>query len=357
MKDSEPKEIVAISTGSWVRGAVVVALAYAVYQISGFILVLIASIVIASAIEPVTQWAKRRSIPRLPTVVSVYVLAALFLAGFFYFLLLPLIGEVSSFIKTLTVYSNSIVNGNVLSGMFDTPEILGTIDTKGLLTELNTYLNDFSNFLSQGVFSTVSKIFGGIVSFILMLVLSFYLAVQEDGIAKFLRTIVPLKHENYVVSLWKRSQLKIGYWMQGQLLLGVLVMVLVYIGLLIIGIPHALLLAVLAGVFELIPLFGATLAAIPAIFVAFTSGGMTTALIVALLYLLIQQLENHVIYPQVVKKMVGVPAMVSILAIVIGAQLAGFLGVLVSVPIAAIVIEFINDLEERKIAKLSKAES
>ncbi len=354
MKETDSKEKIAITTGSWVRGAVVVALAYAAYQISGFILVLIASIVIASAIEPVTQWAKRRSMPRLPTVIGVYVIAALFLAGFFYFLLLPLIGEVSTFVKTLTVYSNSVVNENVLSNMFENQTVFGNFDTKGLLADLNTYLNDFSNFLSQGVLSTASVIFGGLASFVIMIVLSFYLAVQEDGIAKFLRIIVPMKHENYAISLWHRSQLKIGYWMQGQLMLGLLVMVMVYIGLLVIGIPHALLLAVLAGIFELIPLFGATLAAIPAIFVAYADGGMTTALIVGLLYLVIQQLENHVIYPQVVKKMVGVPAMVSILALVIGAQLAGFLGVLISVPVAAVIMEYINDLEVRKVAKLSE---
>lgn len=341
----------AITTGSWVRGVVVVALALAIYQIGGFVLVVVASIVIASAIEPFTQWVRRRGIPRLPAVVFVYVVGAALLAGFFYFLLLPLIGEVSSFIKTLTVYSNSLTNGSILSSMFESQRVFGGLDTPAVMREINGYLNTFSEFLSQGVFSTASAIFGGVVSFVLMLVLSFYLAVQEDGVAKFLKIIVPLKHEQYVVSLWRRSQLKIGYWMQGQLILGALVMALVYIGLLIIGIPHALLLAVIAGVLELIPLFGATLAAIPALFVAYTFGGTTTMLIVALLYFLIQQLENHVIYPQVVRKMVGVPAIVSILALVIGGKLAGFLGVLISVPVAAVLMEYIADMEERKIAK------
>ena len=215
------------------------------------------------------------------------------------------------------------------------------------------HLNSFSDFLSQGVFSSISFVFGGAVSFILMLVLSFYLAVQEDGITKFLKMITPLKQENYIVNLWKRSQAKMGRWMQGQLLLGVLVMVLVYLGLIIIGVPHALLLAVVAGVLELIPLFGATLAAIPALFIAYTDGGMTIALIVAGLYIVIQQFENHLIYPMVVKKMIGVPPMVSILALVVGGQLAGFLGILISVPVAAVVMELLSDLEERKTAKLS----
>jgi predicted PurR-regulated permease PerM len=354
---TEDSRKVAITTGSWVRGALVVALAFALYQVSHFVLALVASIVIASAIEPITQWSKKNNIPRLFSVIATYVVGVVFFSGFFYFLLLPLIGEVSSFIKTLTVYSNSMVNESVLSSMFESQNVFGGIDTPAIFTELSTYLNSFSSFLSQGIFSSVAKIFGGVASFVLIVVLSFYLAVQEDGIAKFLQVVTPSKHEAYVVRLWKRSQVKIGLWMQGQLLLGVLVMVLVYFSLLIVGVPHALLLAVLAGVLELIPLFGATLAAIPAIFVAYAEMGTTTALIVAGLYIVIQQLENHVIYPLVVKKVVGVHPMVSIMALVVGGQLAGFIGVLVAVPVATVIMELLADLEERKNARLVQSQS
>ncbi|MEK7227351.1 MAG: AI-2E family transporter [Patescibacteria group bacterium] len=352
----DDKQKVAITMGSWVRGVIVLALAYAFFLVGRFVLVLIASIVIASALESVTLWAKRRNVPRLPTIIFVYIVTAVFLAGFFYFLFLPLIGEGSSFINTLTIYSNSVANDSILSGMFQTQDVFGGFDAPALIGELSTYLNTLSDFLSRGIFSSISIVFGGVMSFVLIVVLSFYLAVQEDGIAKFLKVITPIKQENYIIGLWRRSQAKIGRWMQGQLLLGVLVMVLVYLGLIIIGIPHALLLAVTAGILELIPLFGPVIAAIPAVFVAYTSAGMTTALIVTGLYIVIQQLENHVIYPIVVKKMVGVPPMVSILALVVGGQLAGFLGILVSVPVAAVLMEFLSDLEERKIAKLSEIE-
>lgn len=349
----EEKQRISITTGSWVKAIVVVALAYALLQVAGFILVLIASIVIASAIEPVTIWARRHNVPRLPAVLGVYITTALVLSGVFYFLLLPLIGEVSAFIKTLTIYSNAVVNDSVLSSMFASQNVFGGLDTPMLIGQLSTYLNSFSQFLSQGVFSSLSLIFGGVMGFVLIVVLSFYLAVQDDGITKFLRIIVPLKHESYAIGLWRRSQAKIGRWMQGQLFLGALVMVLVYVGLVIIGVPHALLLAVLAGIFELIPLFGPILSAIPAVFVAYAAMGPSTALIVAALYLVIQQFENHVIYPLVVKKVIGIPPLVSIIALVVGGELAGFLGILIAVPVAAVVMEFLSDLEEEKIAKIS----
>src|SRR3989344_474162 len=328
---------VSITTGSWVKLAIVALLVYALFQVWGFILVLITSIVIASAIEPGTRGLIRHSIPRLVSVIIIYVGTAATLSLVFYFLLLPLIGEVSGFINTLTIYSNAVANDSVLSDVFRTQELFGGLDTPRVMTELGEYLKTFSQFISQGIFSTAAAIFGGVVSFVLIIVLSFYLAVQDDGVGKFLRIIVPSDYEEYALRLWRRSQLKIGYWMEGQLILGVMVALLVYVTLLIVGVPHALLLAVLAG-----------------IFVAYGSLGMTTALVIAGIYLLIQQLENHILYPMVVKKVVGVPPIVSIIAIVIGGQLAGFLGILVAVPVAVVAMEFLSDYEERKIAKLSE---
>ncbi|MEX2014065.1 MAG: AI-2E family transporter [Parcubacteria group bacterium] len=352
---NESKQKWDITAASWVRGVVVVAVAYAVFLVSELILVLITSIIIASAIEPVVVWAKKRSIPRLPMVFTVYLVLAILLAWLFYFLFLPLVGEISGFIRTLTIYSNSVASGGILSDMFRTQDLFGGFDTPALIKELSSHLNSLATFLSRGVFSSISLIFGGVLNFVLILILSFYLVAQEDGISKFLKMITPINHEQYVIGLWRRSQAKIGLWMQGQLLSSILVTILVYIALLIVGVPHALLLAVLAGVFELIPLFGATLAAIPALFVAYTFGGMPTTLIVAGIYIIIQQLEGNLIYPLVVKKIMGMPPIISIISLVIGGTLAGFLGVLISVPVAAAVIEFISDLEERKMAKLSAA--
>jgi len=337
-----------ITMGSWVRAALVVALGYAFFHASDLILVLIASIIIASAIEPLSLVALKQGIPRLPSVVLVYVLTALSLSVFFYFLLLPLIGEVTVFVKTLTIYSNSLANDSILSGIFQSQNVFQGIDTPAIMTELSGYLKSFTEYLSRGVFSTAAVVFGGVASFVLILVLSFYLAVQDDGVGKFLRVIVPVNHEAYVLGLWKRSQLKIGYWMQGQLLLGVIVGFLVYVSLVIIGVPLALLLAVLAAILEIIPLFGPIIAAIPTVFVAYAALGFTQAIITTGIFIIIQQLENHVLYPMVVKKVIGVPPIISILALVIGGELAGIMGVLVSVPVAVVLMEFISDLEQKK---------
>lgn len=198
--------------------------------------------------------------------------------------------------------------------------------------------------------------FGGLFSFVLIIVFSFYFAVQERGIASFLRIITPPKHEKYAIDLWKRSQLKIGLWMQGQLLLALIIGVLVYLGMMILGVKYALLLALLAAVAELIPLFGPVLAAIPAVAIGFIDGGATLGFLVVGFYVIIQQFENHLIYPLVVKKVVGVPPLLVILALLVGGQLAGFLGIIIAVPLAATLMEFLNDLEKDKKKLLEIAE-
>jgi len=179
-------------------------------------------------------------------------------------------------------------------------------------------------------------------------VLSFYLAVQEDGVGKFLRIVTPRTHEKYVIDLWKRTQIKIGLWMQGQLVLALVVGVLVYLGLLVLGIPNALFFAVIAAFLEMIPLFGPIIAASPAVVAAYVAGGASAGIIVTGLYLIIQQFENHLIYPLVVKKIVGVPPILVIISLLIGFKLAGFLGIILSVPLSAMLVEFLDDMHKKR---------
>ncbi|MHB1086353.1 MAG: AI-2E family transporter, partial [Minisyncoccota bacterium] len=184
---------------------------------------------------------------------------------------------------------------------------------------------------------------------ILIIVFSFYFAVVETGVDDFLRIVTPKSHQSYILGLWRRSQHKIGLWMQGQLILAVLIAVLVFLLLTIFGVPHALMLAVIAGVFEIIPVFGPILAAVPGVMIAFVAGGPVLGITAAVVYVVIQMFENHLIYPQVVTRVVGVPPLLVILALIIGAELAGFLGVILSVPIAATLQEFVSDIEAGRI--------
>lgn len=314
------------------------------------------SIVIASSIEPATQWLMNRKTPRLVSVILIYLSLAAFMFSVVYFLLIPLLSESSDFLKNFPAYfnvqtvSNTISNNNFLSSQPIVAGLKNSVNLQNMIGQINDAITGLSN----SAFNTISSSFGGILSFLLMIVMSFYLSVEQDGVGKFLKIITPLKHEPYVVNLWKRSQRKIGLWMQGQIILAVIIGVLVYLGLMLLSVPNALLLAFLAAVFEIIPLFGPILASIPAIALSFVSGGFTMALLVTGLYLIVHQFENQLIYPLVVKKVVGVSPIVSIIALAAGWQLFGLLGLILSVPVAAVMIEFFDDLEKDKIEQIEK---
>lgn len=312
------------------------------FYIKDIVLVVLAAIVIASAIEPATNWCGKHRIRRLPAVVGIYFILAAILAAFFIFFVPSVLGEALTYLSNLPETIN-------ISDLWGFHDILPSLQEKAF--SIRDFLDASKYAISgtgTGAFRTASLIFGGALSFILMIVLSFYLAVQEDGVSDFLRIVSPVKHHDYVVNLWKRSQKKIGYWMQGQLLLGLIVGVLVYLGLMVLGVRHALLLASVAAVFELIPIFGPILAAVPAVLIALVDTGATQGFLIIGLYLIIHQFENHLLYPLVVRKIVGISPMVVIIALVVGAKLAGFVGAILAVPIAAAIMEWVDDIDKGK---------
>ena len=349
---------ISISLGTIVRSVLVVVFFALLFFLKDLVMVLLLSIVVASAIEPSTQWFVSRKVPRLFAVIFIYIAMAICLAGIIFFLLLPLLSESSDFLRNFPTYFNvgtiaDTLNNNDFFTSGSISNFTNTLNLDDVVTQINHIIGS----VTSNTFGTIVSFFGGVLSFFLILVLSFYLAVEEDGVGKFLKAITTIKHEKYIISLWKRSQRKIGLWMQGQLVLAVIVGTLVYLGLLIVGVPNALLLAFLAAAFEIIPLFGPILASIPAIAIAFVTGGIPLAGIVVGLYIIIQQFENQLIYPLVVKKIVGVSPIVSILALAVGWQLAGFVGLVLSVPLAAVIIEFFGDFERDKIEKYEKMNS
>jgi predicted PurR-regulated permease PerM len=287
-------------------------------------------------------------VPRVAAVIFEYLLLAASLAIIFYFLLIPLIGEAVNFVQTLPNYIQSIEVGGGITGVEGTAPAI-SLDT--ITNQLNGAIGD----LSHGFFSTLSTVFGGAFSFVLIIVISLYLSVQEKGISRFLSVITPIKQRPYILALWDKSEVKIGRWMQGQVLLAGIIFVMVYLGLLAFGIPHALLLAFFAGLFEIVPVVGPIFAAIPGVLLAFASGGFTFGIVIALFYTLVQQLENHVVYPLVVKKVVGVPPLISIIALLAGGELLGFLGIVIAVPVAAILMEFMDDMQKKDVDTGSSA--
>lgn len=310
---------VTITTSTLVKAGLLLLGGWLVYTLFDVVLIVLTAIVIASGIDPAAKWFVRHKVPRTLAILIVYILMLLAIFGVLYIFVPVFLADAATFLSTLPTYFEFLSH---LPGEYSPILAAAGADPAQSVSSLVSTMKGLLSEFSGDTIGTATAVFGGLLSFIMILVFSFYFAIQERGIEDFLRVVTPKEHEPYVLGLWDRSKKKIGLWLQGQLLLGVIVGVLVFLLLSILGVKHALVLAVVAAVFELIPVFGPTLAAAPAVMVAFVDGGVTLGLLVIGAYVIIQQFENHLIYPLVVTKVVGVPPLLVILALIIGGKLA-----------------------------------
>lgn len=339
---------ISISSGTILRVLLFALGVVLVWILRDLVLALLTSVVIASAIEPGARTLERYRIPRVVSVIGLYIACFLLFAGVLTVFVPPLVqqsvrlaDQLPEKLQQLSAFSDFGSLDAVATQLgLQLPDTLGN-------TALYSRIQQFVTSLSGGVINAASSIFGGAFSFILILVLSFYLSVQKTGVEEFIKLVVPVAHEPYALDLWRRSQQKIGKWLQGQLLLGFMMGVFTYLLLAVFGIPYAMVLAAFMVVAELVPIVGPVLAAIPAIVLGFLDS-TSTGIAVSVIYIVLNQFENHLLYPLVVKKVVGLPPLLVIIALIIGGQLGGFIGVLLSIPIAASLKELFNDIDRRK---------
>ncbi len=322
--------------------------AYIFWILRDLALLVLTAIIIASAIEPFITFFIHYRMPRFLAALLVYVLVFGSVSALLYFFFPPIIADATNFLGALPQYLETLKVSDSLSSFANATSFASTgQETQSALQTLLAIQSVLSA-NSGGIIKLFITFFGGIFSLMLVIVLSFYFAIQDTGVDDFLRLVLPASHEEYAVDLWKRAQKKIGLWMQGQVLLSVIVGILVYLGLLLIGVPYALLLAVFTAMVEIIPIFGSLLSGVVAVVIGYSHGGVAIATIVAGLYIVVNQFESNLIYPLIVKKIVGIPPLLVIVALIAGYTLAGFLGVLLSVPVAAVLLEFLYDFDKRK---------
>lgn len=301
------------------------------YKLRNFLMVVMVSVIIASFIEAGTKILKRIRIPRVVAVFFFYIVGFTVMFGLLYLVVPLFINEISSFIDLFPKNSALVqLIGPLADHGFSSATFRQILDSKNLLSSSGTVVQSF-----QGIF-------GGILNALLVLIISFYLAIQEKGIEQFLRVVTPDNYEEYVVDVWNRTEKKIGYWFGGQALVAVLVGLVTYIGLFLMGVPYAIILAALSFVFEFLP-FGTVLALVPAVALGYLGGGLGLALQIFILYGVVHYLEAYFLQPYVLHRTIGMPMLVIILSVIACFELFGIIGVLVAIPIAVLILELIYD--------------
>lgn len=303
---------------------------FVAWKLRNFVMVVLVSVIIASFVEVGTKVLKKIKIPRIVSVFTLYILGFAAIAGMLY-LVVPLFShELSDFIDLFPKNSYLV-------------KVVGPIADKGLNSNTLKTLLD-KNLVSGGtdLFAALGGVFGSLINALLVVIISFYLSTQEKGIEQFLRVVTPEKHEEYIIGLWSRVERKIGYWFGGQVLVAILIGLVTYIGLFIMGVPYALILSALAGLFVFVP-FGTALSLAPAVALGYLGGGVSLAVQIFLFYGIVHYIESYFLSPYILHRTIGMPMLVIILSVIACFELFGMIGIVIAIPIAVLILELLYD--------------
>ncbi len=284
------------------------------WQIKELIFSLFIAFIISGALKPIINYLETKKLPRTLAVFFIYFGFISLIIYLFLLVLPPLIKEISLLLKNLPLLTKQLF-----------PGITTIID-------INNFSSSFPN-LANDIFSLIKNLFSNLLFVISTLFFGFYLTLDKDFIKNTLKKFLEDNQAEKISYIISKAETRASSWFWGEIILMIVVGFLTYTGLLLIGMEkYALALAVLAGFLEIVPNIGPILSTIPATII-----GLSYSFYLGLynlgLYILIQQLENNLIVPLIMKKIIGLHPITTLMALIIGGKLAGVLGILLSVPI------------------------
>jgi len=328
-----PRKITSVSTSTILKIVVVFLVLYFLYLIRDVILLLIVSMILASALTPlVEKLYSRLRFPRGLTVVLVYLLFIGLIVLIVSFVVPRMISEVASLGISFEGIRDQFTEGSALM------EFLDQFGLRNSLENVGSYLTS----ITQDAVKTTLGVFSGVFSFITVLVISFYLVIEQNAMKDFVKSVTPVQYHERINSSVQKVQGRLGQWLLGMITLMFSIFLLTYIGLSILGVNNALALALFAGLLEIVPYLGPIIAAVPAIFVALFESPLL-AVIVIILYIAIQQFENYVLVPRIIGRSIGANPLIVLIALLIGFRLAGIIGMLIAAPLVAIMTVVLED--------------
>ena len=327
---------IALRLALWVAGI------YLLYLIRDVVLVVLFAILTAAALAPAIARLRKWRLSRTAAVIIVY--AVVFLGGVTLLsVFLPLFfGELKEFLSNWPEYAKR------LDTLLSTAQAyLGTF---GIDFQKEQFFQSIEENIGRGIsgiFSTTVGLFQGFIHFIGFFFLALYLSLAEKGIEKLLLMLTPEEDHAQALSIASRMQGKVSQWLFGQMLLMLIAFTMYYIGLSLLGVPYALAIAFFGGLMEILPYIGPVLAAVPALLASLLISpvlGVSTLIF----YVIAHQIEGHIVAPQVMKHSAGLNPVALIVAILIGLELGGPLGIILAVPVTMMLSVFVDDILEKR---------
>lgn len=328
---------------------------FLLYQIGGILLMFFIAFFIAAALDPLIDFLQNKKFPRALGILLVYIMIFLLVALLISYLL-PLIaqqlfslaGTINDFILKLS--QTPTVNlpfGEQIKPYIE--ELYRAIDIKIVAEQLQNSLQLISEQLFNlggNLWSIIIQAFNGLFNFILIVILVFFMTVDEKFIENLCVSIFPTRYTPYITKRLEMVKMKIGEWIRGQLMVSIVAAVISFIGLAIAGVEYSLLISLITGVCMIVPVFGRVVAAVLVLPIVLNQSP-ALAIFLVLYYFGISQVENNILVPLLMNKAVGLSPIIIIFALLVGFQFMGVLGLILAIPIATIIAIFAKDLGRR----------
>jgi len=295
---------------------------WALIQIRDILFLLFIAFLLMTALHPMVVALEKMRIPRTLGILTMYVFIfgvfGLSLAGAVPVLVnqsARLIADLPTFVAQVLPYWN--------------------IDVSALTRQIAP--------ISENIVKVTVEIFSNIVTTLMTLVFTFYFLLERPRAEQTLTSLVGEAMAQRVLTILRMIERKLGGWVRGELFLMFAIGVLSYLGLTILRVEFALPLAIIAGMLEIVPTIGPIVSAIPAVLVALATSPFLALTVIAL-YFIIQQTENNILVPLVMKRSVGFSPLVTLLSVMIGGRFAGIVGAVLAIPFVLVLQVIITEL-------------
>lgn len=295
---------------------------------------------IAIGLEPAVSWLVRRGLPRWAGVTIVVIGLLIAIAGFFTALITPLVDQATQFIDHTPQYLQQLKDHSSLLGKLN--------DRFNVQQRLQDMLSGSSSGLTQGVLGAGKAILGTLGDLLVVLVLSIYFLADFPRIRGTFYRMIPGSRRPRAILIGDEIFAKVGSYVLGNVIISVIAGLATFIWLTVFGVPYAILLAILVAVLDLIPVVGSTAAGIIVSLTALTIS-LPVCLATIGFFVVYRFVEDYLLLPKIIGRTVKIPALVTVVAVLLGGVLLGVIGAIVAIPIAAAVLLILREVAFKRL--------
>lgn len=336
------EKILDISWGGIIKVGIALLAFYIISLIRDILLLTIFALIVSVLFEPAIEFIQKKGVGRLLATTLVFILIFGLFGFSVYLVSAAFISEIKETTELFSSYFEII-----------SPPLRGLgLQAFENVEAFATYLENWLKGASANILSAIFSVFGGVFAAVYIFFLSFFFSLEEKGIEKTIRLIFPKKYEELALNIWHMSQHKILGWFGTRILSCVFVGLATFVALKIFKVNYALSLGLFAGITNIVPFLGPFLAGLVIVIFALLDDWLK-ALLLLIIFFLIQQIESNIISPVLTKKFIGLPPALVLISLIVGGKLFGFLGVILALPLFGIIFDFLMEfLSTRKTKKI-----